>query len=232
MRTYAVVAASALALVVALVAASLLGAQESRAPAADSGRVAGTAEAARLLRGIPQDGNVLGSPDAPLTLAEYADVQCPYCARWARDAFPALVDEYVRPGLLRIEFRGMAFLGSDSRTALQMVLAAGEQNRLWNVLHLLFANQGHENAGWVTDDLLRAIGGSVAGLDPARMLEQRGSAAVERELVAAQRAADLDGVRGTPSFAAGETGGEFEPLVVSSLGPEEIRARLDELLDR
>ena len=50
----------------------------------------------------------LGSPDAPVTLVEYADLQCPFCAEWARGTFPAIVDEYVRPGQVRIEFRGLA----------------------------------------------------------------------------------------------------------------------------
>ncbi len=230
-RLYAVAAGAALALLVALVGVSLAGrGGEETTSAATAGTLAGAGETAALLRGIPQDGIALGSPDAPVTLVEYADLQCPFCADWSRGAFPAIVDEYVRAGRVRIEFRGLAFIGPESRVALSTVLAAGQQGKLWNVLHLLYANQGHENAGWVTDDLLRRIGGSVAGLDVERMLEGRSSAGVERELVAAQQSADLAGIDSTPSFLAGPTGGTLEPLVVSSLGPEDIRARLDQLL--
>jgi protein-disulfide isomerase len=167
-----------------------------------------------------------------VTLVEYADFQCPYCADWTADAFPAIVDEYVRQGRVRVVFRGLAFIGSESGSALRTALAAGEQGRLWNVVHLLFRNQGPENGGWVTEDLLVRIGGSVAGLDAARMLEARASVAVERELAAAQRAAGVAGVRGTPSFEAGPTGGRLEPLTITSTGPDEIRARLDALLAR
>ena len=209
-RLYAIAAGTALVLVLALVGASLLGGNEEGAPTAAPSELAGAAETATLLRGIPQDGIALGSPDAPVTL----------------------VDEYVRAGEVRIEFRGMAFLGPDSQTALQTVLAAGEQDRLWNVLHLLYANQGAENAGWVTEDLLRAIGGSVAGLDTERMLGQRSSAAVEGELVSSQQSADLNGIDSTPSFLAGPTGGTLERLELTSLEPEEMRAALDALLDR
>ena len=84
---------------------------------------------AGLLRGIPQQGTALGSPDAPVTLVEYADLQCPYCAQWARDAFPELVRDYVRTGRVRIVFRGLAFLGPDSDAALRAALAAGQQRR-------------------------------------------------------------------------------------------------------
>lgn len=231
-RLYAIVGGIALAIVAGLVAVSLLTGGDDDSTATATGELAGAAETATLLRGIPQDGIALGSPDAPVTLVEYADLQCPFCAEWARGTFPAIVDEYVRPGEVRIEFRGMAFLGPDSQTALQTVLAAGEQDRLWNVLHILWANQGEENAGWVTEDLLQGIGDSVAGLDTERMLAQRGSGAVEGAMVSSQQSADLNGIDSTPSFLAGPTGGTLERLELSSLEPEEMRAALDALLDR
>jgi protein-disulfide isomerase len=181
-----------------------------------------------LFRGIPQKGIVLGRPDAPVTLVEYADLQCPYCAQWARDAFPALVDEYVRTGLVRIVFRGLAFIGPDSDKALRAALAAGEQGRLWDVVHGLFAHQGSENAGWVTDALLRGVGG--AGLDRERMLASATSAWVEQELQAARTAATAAEVSGTPFFQAGPTGGSLTRVHADSLGPGPFRRELDRLL--
>jgi protein-disulfide isomerase len=220
----------------ALIAASLVGGRtavaEPAAPAANATSVAGAAETELLLRGVAQEGIALGSPDAPVTLVEYADLQCPYCAEWARDTFPVIVDEYVRPGRVRVVFRGLAFIGPESDAALKAALAAGGQGRLWNVVHLLFSNQGRENGGWVTKDLLRALGRTVPGLDPARMLQGLGSARVARELDAAQRAAEAAGIHGTPSFQAGPTGGPLEPLPITSFAPDEIRARLDALLAR
>ena len=159
----AAVVGSAALLAAALIGLSLAG-RESAAPPVRTGetpsQLLGVSEARTLLRGIPQDGIALGWPKAPVTLVEFADLQCPYCARWARDAFPTIVDEYVRPGRVRLVFRGLAFVGPESDTALRATLAAGEQDRLWNVVHVLYANQGPENAGWVTNDLLRGVGGS------------------------------------------------------------------------
>ena len=88
----------------ALIAASSLAA-EPDPPAQQA------APTSPLLEGIPQDGTALGRPDAPVTLVEYADLQCPYCAQWARGAFPRLVRDYVRTGKLRIEFRGLVLIG-------------------------------------------------------------------------------------------------------------------------
>jgi protein-disulfide isomerase len=181
-----------------------------------------------LFRGIPQKGIALGSADAPVTLVEYADLQCPYCAQWARDAFPTIVDDYVRPGKVRVVFRGMSFLGPDSEKALRAALAAGRQNRLWDVLHALYANQGGENDGWVTDGLLRSLGRT--GLDADRMLSETASGWVEDELTAAARAAEAAGVPGTPFFEAGRTNGELEPLHVRALDGPAFAAELDRLL--
>src|SRR4051812_48259497 len=159
------------ALCAALASGALVGA--SRLAAGADARVATAVEpvdgvgVAGLLRGIPQSGNVLGRPDAPVTLVEYADPQCPYCGIWARETFPTLVREYVRTGKVRIVWRGLAFVGADSRTALATAVAAGQQDRLFDVVALLYRNQGVENTGWVSDALLRRVGAAVPGLDAA-----------------------------------------------------------------
>ena len=113
---------------------------------------------------------------------EFADPQCPYCADWAKTSLPTIVRRYVRTGKVRIVFDGMAFVGADSDTALRTALAAGRQGRFWNVIELLFENQGTENTGWVTDSLLRSIGAAVPGLDAQRMLDERTSSDVESAL--------------------------------------------------
>jgi protein-disulfide isomerase len=218
----------------ALVATGLIGASiassRSQGEAADTTPAAGLSGERTLLRGIPQNGTALGSPDAPVTLVEYADLQCPYCAQWARNAFPELVRDYVRTGRVRMVFKGLAFVGPDSDNALRTALAAAEQDRLWDVMHLLFVNQGPENAGWVTEDLLARIGTAVPGLDGKRMLDGRWSPPVDRHLAAAAASAERDGVSGTPSFMAGPTGGKLEPVVMTSLDAAPFRAHLDGLL--
>ena len=213
----------------ALVAASLLGsgAAQGEPPASDPSLAAPAARDA-LFRGIPQDGISLGSPQAPVTLVEYADLQCPYCAQWARDAFPTIVEQYVRAGHVRVVFRGLSFIGEDSDTALRAALAAGEQDRLWDVVHGLFRQQGEENSGWVSDTVLRSFDGT--GLDTQRMLAGTHSPWVERQLTAASGAAQRIGVPGTPFFQAGRTGGILTPLRVSSLDADTFRRELDRLL--
>jgi protein-disulfide isomerase len=194
--------------------------------------IVGGAETSVLLAGIPQHGNVLGSPKAPVTLVEYADPQCPYCGEWARGALPDLVRSYVRTGRVRVVFNGMSFVGPDSEVALRTALAAGQQNRLWHVLDLLYRNQGTENTGWVTQDLLAGIGATVPGLDGSRMLAQRDAPDVTAALDAAAANAAGHGITSTPSFLAGPTGGTLQPVKVATLDLAGIAPALDRLLSR
>lgn len=228
---YAAVAVVAAAVAGALVLASVLTTRDddSAPSAGDAGAitVAGAAESRALLAGIPQQGIALGRPNAPVTLAEFADLQCPFCAEWSRNALPELVRDYVRPATVRIVFRGLTFIGPDSEEALRFALAAGEQGKLWNVVDLLYENQGGENEGWVTDDLLTAVGRAVPGLERA-FAEQSGTR-VDAELEAAETAATENGISGTPSFAVGRTGGTLRVVEVDSLEAQALRPDLDAL---
>jgi protein-disulfide isomerase len=225
---FALAGAVALVLAAGLVAGSLAtGGDESTAVVET---VEGSAETAQLFQGIPQRGTALGRADAPVTLAEYGDLQCPYCAAWAFDALPVLVQDYVRTGKLRIEFRGLTFIGPDSDRGLRAALAAGEQGKLWNVVDLLYRNQGHENSGWLTDETLRRVAASVDGLDGERMLAR--SDAMTPGVQEAQAFADASGINGTPAFEVGPTGGRLVRVQVSSLDADALRPAIEAALEQ
>jgi protein-disulfide isomerase len=187
----------------------------------DNGDAAATAEPARpghaSLDGVPQDGTALGDADASRTLAVYADLQCPFCAQFDEQRLPSIVDEYVRTGKLRLVFRGLAFIGPESDLGLRAVLAAGLQDRLWSLVDVLYANQGAENGGWLTEDSLRRFGAAVPDLDVDRMLDDLQAGEVDQEIAAAETAAAESGVLGTPSFELGPTGGELLPITGDEL---------------
>jgi protein-disulfide isomerase len=203
---------------------------------AEGRQIAAAQETARLLRGIPQRGEALGDPKAPLTLVEYAEPQCPFCGLWSRQTLPALVRRYVRPGRVRLVFRGLAFIRptADSERALRAFAAAGRQNRLWYVVELLYRNQGEEGTGWITGDLLEAVLQAVPGLDLARARAELEGDAVSRALSRWQRQAEADGVSGTPTFFLGPSGGRLLRLAVPSAealaDPAFFAAAFDRLL--
>ncbi len=209
----AVVVVVAAVLAAVLIALSAGGGKESKPQA-----VSGTAEVARLLRGIPQRGNVLGRPEAPLTLVEYAEPQCPFCGMWARNVFPAIVRRYVRAGKAKLVFRGLIFIEprADSERALRAAAAAGRQGRLWHVIDILYRNQGEEGTGWIREELVRDILESIPGLDAERALDEGGDEKTTRTLAAWEEQAARDGVSGTPTFLLGRSGGQLAPMALPS----------------
>ena len=81
-----------------------------------------------------------------------------------------------------------------------MAIALGEQDRLWQFIELAFHNQGLENTGYVTDTYLRALASAIPGVDVARALAARGSAATLAALDEARALARAAHVAATPSF--------------------------------
>ena len=73
----------------------------------------------------------LGDEDAPVTMVEYSDFQCPYCGRFARETKPALLREQVEEGVLRIEWRNFPLFGEESERAALAAWAAGQQGKFW-----------------------------------------------------------------------------------------------------
>jgi protein-disulfide isomerase len=187
-----------------------------------------TSTPSALFAGIPQDGTILGDPAANVVLIEYADLQCPICRQFAEGIMPTLVDEYVRTDRIRMEFRGLQFLGPDSEKALRHALAAGEQNHLWEFQEGLYLRQGDENSGWVTDELLREVGDSIPGLDVDRVFADADSQAVTDEIAETQRQAEAAGVPGTPWFFVQIGDAEPYELQVSTI--DDFRAALDDAL--
>ena len=136
----------------------------------------------------------------------------------------------MRTGKVRVVFAGLSFLGPDSEQALRFAHAAGNQGKLWNVAHLLYANQGSESSGWVTDELLRGTGAAISGFRTEDALDAASSSRTDREIAEAEALARRLDVHGTPSFAAGRTGKDISLLPVRSLDADGLRPFLDQLL--
>jgi protein-disulfide isomerase len=147
------------------------------------------------------DGRVLGSPDAPVTVIEYADFQCPVCKRAESSIVSKIEQDYVLDGRVNIEFRMFPFLGQESWWAAQAAEAAREQGKFWEYHDALFNAQGRENGGSFSYDNLVAIAGEV-GLDVPKF-----EATIGQHLPALQQEADgarAAGVGSTPTFFVGD----------------------------
>ena len=91
-----------------------------------------------------------------MTLVEFIDMQCPFCREFEVEVLPGLIEKHIRTGKVRMEIRGLTFVGPDSERGMRAVLAAGGQNHLYELMELMYFNQGPENSGWLSQDFVEA----------------------------------------------------------------------------
>ena len=89
------------------------------------------------------EGNpALGNPEAPVTIFEYSDFQCPYCARHTLETFPELKKAYIDSGKVKLVFKNFPLPGhSFAKKAAEAAECAFEQNKFWIYKETLFENQ-------------------------------------------------------------------------------------------
>ncbi len=228
----AAAAAIVVLLVVAVVVAVKLTGGSSGANNPPAGvALPGAGDVQRLLKGIPQTGNVLGDPSAPVTLVEYVDLQCPYCQQFETQVMPNVIDRYVRTGKLKVELRVLAFIGPDSQRGQFAAIAAAGQGREFNFAQLLYANQAGENTGWLSDEMVTSAANSIPGLDTEKLLADAGASGVKTTAQRYVSQATADKVTGTPTLLVGHTGSTLQTVSLQSPTDEQsltdaIRAAL------
>ncbi|HEY7256708.1 MAG TPA: thioredoxin domain-containing protein [Solirubrobacterales bacterium] len=165
------------------------------------------------LANIPQHRLTLGLSTAKVKLVEFGDLQCPICREFAVNVLPELIENKVRTGEARLEFRNYPILGPESVTAAPAAIAAGEQNRGWDFIELFYKNQGTENTGYVSEEFLTSIAKGAKVPDIPRWNRDREGARAKAEVKHTTAEAEQLGFGGTPSFAVEGPGTKgLEPL--------------------
>jgi protein-disulfide isomerase len=165
----------------------------------------------RLLDGIPQSGMTLGSPTAPVTITEYADIVCPVCAVYATTTEPQLIVQYVRSGRVKLVLRGLETASFShnhseyvpSQTAIR---SAGLQGRAWDYLQLAYNEQPQtiggapaELSSYVTPAYLQGLAQQTPGLDLTAWQAGTATPALSAAVAADAGAAHAAGVNATPA---------------------------------
>src|SRR3989440_6854912 len=111
------------------------------------------------------DGPLLGRADAPVTLVEFADYQCPFCQRFFATTLPALKKDYIDTGKLRYVFRDFPLdMHAHARQSAEAAHCAGEQGKYWAMHDALFQHQGALDPPQLAE-YARAVGVDGAGFD-------------------------------------------------------------------
>jgi protein-disulfide isomerase len=137
---------------------------------ADKGivHVSGIAEAQEIFGGIPQEGDRLGSNDAPVTIQVFNDLQCSSCRDDFLSTIPALTEKYARPGAVKLLWRHYSNAERPQELGFYGAEAAADQGYGWQYIYLFFRTQ--EEAKRFTserafEDFTKSIAGGVEELD-------------------------------------------------------------------
>ncbi len=188
----------------------------------------------KLIGDIPQSGNTLGNPNAPVTLQYFGDLECPICKEFTLGALPGVIEKYVRPGKLKIEYHSMETATHEEetfRTQQIAAYAAGKQNLAWYFIELFYHEQGQEDSGYVTEKYLQGLAEQVPGLDLPNWSAARNDPGLAEQITKDAQAVNQEGFTGTPSFLLGKSGGPYTKLENPNLEePTDFESAINKLL--
>jgi protein-disulfide isomerase len=127
--------------------------------------ITGIENAQEIFGGVRQDGDRLGSPDAPVSIQWFDDLQCSSCRAQFLSTIPTLVESYVRPGDLQIEYRHYSFSPATEELGFFGAEAAADQDYSWPYIYLFFQNQDEAKRLGVDEDFLTSVAGAIPELD-------------------------------------------------------------------
>ena len=111
-----------------------------------------------LLRPIAQNASALGTAKSNITLVEFGDYQCQYCARFHRDTKDLIVNNYVNTGMINFLFKDFVINDrpSDKLSTLAAIgsYCAAEQGKYWPYHDEVYRNSKGENTEWVSKNSL------------------------------------------------------------------------------
>jgi protein-disulfide isomerase len=225
---------TAVVVVIAIIVLTTGGASKSHIPATGTAQQQIGASVASELAGIPQAGNTLGKPTAPVTLQYFGDLECPFCREFTISSLPSLIAKYVRTGKVKLQYRSLetatrepAIFGTQQVAA----LAAGKQNHMWDYVEIFYNEQGQEDSGYVTESYLQGIAKQVTGLNLSQWSSDRNDSLLSAQITSDEQAANQAGLTGTPSFLLGKSGGALSSFTPSSFTePSSFEAAIEKLL--
>ena len=127
--------------------------------------VDGIEEAQRTFSGMPQEGDRLGSDDAPVTIQVFNDIQCDDCRDDFLGTIPALAERYARPGDVKLLFRHYSNSVNPEQLGFYGAEAAADQGYGWQYIYLFFRNQREAERLGIDQRFLASIAGGVEELD-------------------------------------------------------------------
>lgn len=159
---------------------------------------------------VAAEGRFLGDPDAPVDFVIYSDFQCPFCKLFEERDFPLMVENFVKSGDVRVEWRPLPIIANAARVSMnspenesvqaaEAAMCAADQNQFWPYSAALYHAQGTENSGIYNDDMLISTAGDV-GMDTDSFEACLTSDEKHEEVLKSHQEAFSSGIMATPTF--------------------------------
>lgn len=159
---------------------------------------------------VPSTVPSIGKNNAPVTIVEFADFQCPFCKEFNDKLFQRIKSQFIDSGKVRFVYMHYPFLGEESIYAAEATECAKEQGKFWQYHDLLFQKQGDENAGVYGKDNLKKYA-SELNLDQAKFDSCLDTRKFQKEVQEQQLLGTDYGVTSTPTIFI--NGRKFEGII-------------------
>ncbi|MBS3106680.1 DsbA family protein [Candidatus Woesearchaeota archaeon] len=144
---------------------------------------------------LVDDDPMLGNKNAPVTIVEFSDFECPYCGRFHSQTFPQIKQEYIDTGKVRFVYRDFPLgFHQNAQKAAEASECADEQGKFWQMHEKLFSS-GVQGGTATFKQYAQEI-----GLDMAKFNSCLDSGKYAGEIQADLSAGSQAGVSGTPGF--------------------------------
>ena len=142
---------------------------------------------------------VEGDVDAPITIVEFGDYQCPKCKQWFQQEKPTIATNHIMSGTAKLYFVDITWLGDDSITAAQASHCAEDQGKFKEYHSTLYNNQAGIQDGWANSNSLKQFAIDL-GLDSELFDECLDSGKYSDRVAYNTEVAISNDVAGTPHF--------------------------------
>lgn len=171
----------------------------------------------------------IGDASAPVTIAFWADYQCPYCKQFEQVTLPQIIQNYVSTGKVKVVFLDLTFLGEDSVTAAAYSHAVWklypEQYFAWRTA-MYTAQDDEGDKGFGDAASIDKLNATVPGIDAAKVKADVATNKAAYDAIAEDNKAQGQkfGINATPSFVIGKQ------LIQGALPFDAFKAALDPLV--
>jgi protein-disulfide isomerase len=192
--------------IVVVVILSTSSGNKNNSPKLGTAAATSTAKAVNTsLSGIPQHGNVLGNPNAKITMTEYGDLECPVCKDFAVGPETQLINNEVKSGKVKLVYKSFPTASRELSNWQQIfplqqdaAYAAGAQNKAWNYILLFYHEQGKEATAYANTAYLTGLAKQVHGLNMKTWATDRFNPKYTTQVENEIKAASALNIQGTP----------------------------------